>query len=149
MIDDNHLLIFTDDELFLFKIDYESWKINLMERINRCFNKIVVDQINKNNFLMYKGTEFATGSLKNDKIVLNSKREFNLYNVDFPKLNGNQLIFFRDLERKNDDGVELLEFHKIDLITLADEKYELPFCLSDNHPMPEWKIVRVLISFLS
>lgn len=65
----------------------------------------------------------------------------------FPKLIGNQLCGFRDWNRQNEAGVRLLEFCKIDLVTLIEEKHQVPFCMANNRLMPNLTNVRILIIF--
>lgn len=44
-----------------------------------------------------------------------------------------------------DDKIELLDFCMINLITLTEEKCEIPFIFADNHPMPKCSDVKNLI----
>lgn len=148
LIGDNHLLIATYDELFLLKIDYKSWKVNIISKTDVSLSRFFIDQLNDNNFSTYDRFGFITGSLIGDEIVLNPRREFNLDNFILGKLVGNNLIGFRDLNRKNEAGVDLFEFCKIDLSSLTEEKCEVPLCLANNRPMPKWDLVRILILLL-
>lgn len=133
MIDENHLLIPASSGWRFLKIDYKSWKVKVLPRTDIKFDDIVIDQFNKNNFLMYNRDKFVMGNLDNDQIVLTPRRPFNFKRFDFRKLAGNQLIGLHISERQNNDGFELLECSKIDLITLREETFDVPFVLTDNY----------------
>jgi hypothetical protein len=134
MLSDRHLLIKTLNNLTLLTIDHELWKANIVFEIEIGFRGIyiIIDQLNEQNFLIYGESEFVTGKLVDDTIVLSTRREFNFYGLYFLKLVGNQLIGISNTENVDDNGFNLWQLRKINLDTLTEETYSVPCALGDN-----------------
>lgn len=138
MISDQYLLIRSSNLISFWKIDYESWKIDFVSQaiLELQRYKIVVEEGNKNRFLICDSIEFVTGSLVNDEIVLSPVREHNVKALTWPKLSGNKLIGLRSLDRENDEGVLFYEFCIVDLDRLTEETVEIPLILNDGRSIP-------------
>jgi hypothetical protein len=94
-----------------------------------------VDQLNNRNFLLYHPTAFHVCNLVNDELVIREYREFDIYTLECPKLCGNELFGLRHLERRNNAGAELMQYCKIDLVTLKEEVVEFPLLLNNQPPI--------------
>jgi hypothetical protein len=135
-IGEQHLLIDTMDGLLLLKIDYKSWKANVVSKADLEIRYTVVNQLDKSNFLVYDTDGFITGNLIGDEVIVSPRREFNFQYLRWSKLVGNRLYAFRILEPQNNTGLSFLQFCNIELVTLTEKTIEVPFPPSDNQATP-------------
>jgi hypothetical protein len=138
----------TSYNLVLFKIDYESeMVITVLDSVFWFITKtVIIDQSNENRFLSYEFPWFVIGNLVDDKIVLGPRRKFNNNFLECPKLIGNQMHGFGS-RIQNETGDRLIQYHKLDLNTLADEIVEVPFVLNDDRAISNLE-VNILLLFL-
>jgi hypothetical protein len=121
IIGDQHLLIRNQDGYSILKIDYKSWKIDVLlehrhDRDRFGFLLAVVDRFDNRNFLIYYNTGFIRGSSVGDQVILDPHREFDVGYLVCSKLDRNKII---GLSFSYQDLTMLWKYCEIDLINLA------------------------------
>jgi hypothetical protein len=131
-------------------IDYHSWEINTVFQSYIGFQRdnAVIDELNDRNFILYYKTSFITGSIIDDKIVTNQRKNYDFNKLQWTKLVGNNLIGFRRLNRQNENNIRFWKFCSIDLEELTEKSVEVPFLLRDGLNLFKTD-VRLSILFLS
>jgi hypothetical protein len=132
----------------LLKIDYKKWKADVVSKTDHNYGRYtkLTDQYNKKNFIFYNNYRLVIWNIVGENIVLSSDRDFNLIQFRWLKLEGNQLTGIRTSYGRNDNGVRMWKFCKVDLITLTEEAVDVPFTLHDNNSESDLDYVGLLIS---
>jgi hypothetical protein len=139
IINNRLFLIRCFNRIFLWKIDYVSWKASPVSHADIAFDEysIFIDELNDHRFLLYDEFSFIIGSVVDDKIVFSKPREFNWQPLLSTKFSGNKLINLRCLSRQNDEDVPLWQFCEFDLERLTEKTVDIPLILSDDRHIPE------------
>jgi hypothetical protein len=147
LIDYEHLLILVSNQLLLLKVDYESWTVRLISTSNVLARYIVTDQLNERDFVIYGITQFCTGSLAGDRLVVNPQIEYDVNFLSWAKLVGNRLSGFQFFPINLRDGVLYWQYCEIDLATLTEQTFELPLYVNAQLPLNVRFLVLILIIF--
>jgi hypothetical protein len=139
----------TSYNLILLKFDYKSKQnFTILDSVYDHFYlcKVIIDQSNENKFLICSSSWFAIGSLDEDKIVFGPFQQFNIGDLTFRMLIGNEMHGF-DSEIQNDADNQIIKYRKVDLIKLTEETIEVPLVLNDGRAIYDFK-VDILLLFL-
>lgn len=130
MLNDEYILARKFSQLFLMKIDYNEWKINVLssadtpEEIDRIFIRLVFDSTDKRKFLIYcfLNNAFLTGRIEGNQIVFDEVKHLNeMYRLTCVKLVGQTLSGF-----KAEDTDRCEKFFEIDINTLVVKETPVP-----------------------
>jgi hypothetical protein len=133
MLNEENLLMRRGNDLLFLKIDYKSWKANVVELYRNILGEIVLNELDSRKFIVYNSKSFVTGSLTDGKITLSQKQRFDFLNFRLERLIGNQLLGFCTTSRQNNAEIPLWEFFEINLDTLTRQTVDVPMILNDNH----------------
>jgi hypothetical protein len=80
MLDEHHLLVENDSDVSVLKLDYNFYEVSLVAQAALGFKhtRMIIDQLNNNNFLAYNPSEFVTGSFIGDEIVIGPCQKLDL-----------------------------------------------------------------------
>jgi hypothetical protein len=137
----------TSNELLLLEFNYESSQANVISKANFEFqirSRMVFIQVDNDRFMVYNPQEFAVGSFRDKKIIFCYRKELDFNGLRFLKLNGDKLICFRTLNHSNDAGVLLWQYCKIDLITLKEERIDVPCVFNGNCSIPRFNVRTII-----
>jgi hypothetical protein len=126
----------------VLKIDFESQQVSkisalVYNNLSGRNSKVIIDQLNKQNLLIRGLGLFATGSLIDDTIVFNPRRQFNEW-LTYPKLAGNYLYGFHPLD--DETNVPNWEYCTFDLTTSTKEAINVSFILDDGCHIQIWEV---------
>jgi hypothetical protein len=130
-----HILILASSKLLVCKVNYDSWTVTLVSTTDVSANTyfILIDQLNEFNFAIYGRTQIITGTLIGDRIVLNPYMRFDDAYIVWANLIGSCFSGFR-CEFTVRDGVEYWKYCNIDLVTLTEQTFEVPFRVNGQLP---------------
>jgi hypothetical protein len=131
MINYDHILIRTVIGLIHLKIDYDAWNATAVSIDCRKGRTLVVDELNERRVLIDRWDNFSIGTLIGDEFVIDAEQEFNFRDLQWPKLSGDKLIGFRNVDEKE----ESWQFCQVDLNTLSEERVDVPSVLSNYRPV--------------
>jgi hypothetical protein len=134
MIEDRQLLMKSYSKLFVLNIDYELWEVSLLSKTDSISEgRIIMDELNKSNFIIHNSDESIVGTLTDGGIVLSEPKQFNLYTLIWKKLVEYELYGFRIFNHQNNDNILSWKYIKIDLDTLREETNDVKFDLNENY----------------
>jgi hypothetical protein len=133
MLNEHYLLLESFSKFLLLKFDYDSCEVKVVSTTYLYFEspRIIVDQLNQNNFLIYSHNKFATSSVICNEIVISPCQTLDLDGLVYSKLAGNILSGLRLLNRQNDTEDWKLEYSEINLTTLDKKIKEVCYALND------------------
>jgi hypothetical protein len=100
----------------------------------------IIDQITRRKFVMYNYNTIYTANLIDNRVVFDQPQQFNIGTLRCPTLIGNNLCGFRPFHDRNDAGIPLSKFYKLNLATLENKTYDVPFAPSGRF-MPNFNPV--------
>jgi hypothetical protein len=127
IINYRHVLMRTLIGLVHLKLNYESWETTAAWIGSPCVHTLVVDELNERRFFIKHENGFSIGTLINDEFVIGAEQEFDLDDLQWPKLSGDKLIGFCNV----DEEASLWKFCQVDLNTLTEERIDVPSALND------------------
>lgn len=132
LISYDYILLCSDSELALLKIDFDSKKATVISKIDHNYELeevlIIMDEVDRNHFLISDRNETIIISIVDDKIVIDRSIEEYQVDLQYPKLVGNKLMGFDVIKSEDEDGTDkwLCQYIQVDLNNLAEIRSDVP-----------------------
>jgi hypothetical protein len=148
IIDKHHVFIQCWSQSLFLKIDYELRKVTILSKfdIELPNVEIFADQSNNHKCVIFDRRVFFTGSLVGDELVFSTRQKCNFYPYQWPKLDANHFIGFRNLNPENDEQVETWQLCDTNLDTLTENIIDLPSDSSMRKRFPRLYVISLIDS---